>query len=54
MEENHQRLKKLHQLMRDLGFSWSGNKKIGGVIDVIDSQLQSKVSETKENPKCSI
>ena len=49
MEENHQRLKKLHQLMRDLGFSWSGNKKIGGVIDVIDSQLQSKVSEMRKS-----
>ena len=49
MEENHQRLKKLHQLMKDLGFSWSGNKKIGGVIDVIDNQLQSKVSEMRKS-----
>ena len=35
--------------MRDLGFSWSGNKKIGGVVDVIDSQLQSKVSEMRKS-----
>ena len=38
MDENHQRLKKLHQLMGDLGYSWDKIKKIGGVIDVIDDK----------------
>ena len=49
MDENHQRLKKLHQLMGDLGYSWDKTKKIGGVIDVIDDKLQSKVSEMRKS-----
>ncbi len=49
MDENHQRLKKLHQLMRDLGYSWDKTKKIGGVIDVIDDKLQTKVSEMRKS-----
>jgi len=49
MEENHQRIKKLNQLMKDLGYSWSGSKKVGGVVDVIDNQLQSKVSEMRKS-----
>ena len=49
MDENHQRLKKLHQLMGDLGYSWNKTKKIGGVVDVIDNKLQSKVSEMRKS-----
>ena len=38
MDENHRRLKKLHQLMGDLGYSWNKGIRNGGVVDVIDSQ----------------
>ena len=49
MSVNQHRLKKLHQLMGDLGYSWKGNKKIGGVIDVIDNTLQAKVTEMRKS-----
>ena len=49
MNENYQRLGKLHQLIGDLGFSWKQTKKIGGVIDVTDDALQSKVSEMRKS-----
>ena len=49
MDENHRRLKNLNKLMKDLGYSWSGNKKVGGVVDVIDNHLQSKVSEMRKS-----
>ena len=49
MDENHRRLKKLHQLMGDLGYSWKRGMKKGGVVDVIDSNLQSKVSEMRKS-----
>ena len=49
MSVNQHRLKKLHQLMGDLGYSWKGNKKIGGVIDVIDNALQAKVTEMRKS-----
>ena len=49
MNVNQHRLKKLHQLMGDLGYSWKGNKKIGGVIDVIDNALQAKVTEMRKS-----
>ena len=35
MDENHRRLKKLHQLIGDLGYSWSKGIRNGGVIDVM-------------------
>ena len=49
MDENHRRLKKLHQLMGDLGYSWNKGIRNGGVVDVIDSNLQSKVSEMRKS-----
>jgi len=49
MDENHRRLKKLHQLMGDLGYSWNKGMRNGGVVDVIDSKLQSKVSEMRKS-----
>ena len=49
MDENHRRLKKLHQLMGDLGYSWNKGIGNGGVVDVIDSNLQSKVSEMRKS-----
>ena len=35
--------------MNDLGYSWNKNKKKGDVIDVIDDNLQSKVSEMRKS-----
>ena len=49
MGENFHRLKKLHQLIGDLGYSWKDNKKNGGVVDVIEDNLQSKVSEMRKS-----
>jgi FAD/FMN-containing dehydrogenase len=49
MDENHKRLKKLHQLIGDLGYSWNKGIRNGGVVDVIDSNLQSKVSEMRKS-----
>ena len=49
MDENHRRLKKLHQLIGDLGYSWNKGIRNGGVVDVIDSNLQSKVSEMRKS-----
>ena len=49
MDENHRRLKKLHQLMGELGYSWNKGMRNGGVVDVIDSNLQSKVSEMRKS-----
>ena len=49
MSVNQHRLKKLHQLMGDLGYSWKGDKQIGGVIDVIDNALQAKVTEMRKS-----
>jgi hypothetical protein len=49
MEENLVRLKKLHELINDLGYSWKNTKKPGGVIDVTDTSLQSKVSEMRKS-----
>ena len=49
MDENHRRLKKLHQLIGDLGYSWNTGIRNGGVVDVIDSNLQSKVSEMRKS-----
>ncbi len=49
MDENYRRLKKLHQLLGDLGYSWNKGIGNGGVVDVIDSNLQSKVSEMRKS-----
>ena len=49
MEENLVRLKKLHELINDLGYSWTNTKKPGGVVDVTDTSLQSKVSEMRKS-----
>ena len=50
MDENLSRLRKLHDLIGSLGYSWKGDvKKFGGVVDVISNELQSKVSEMRKS-----
>jgi len=50
MDENLIRLRKLHDLIGSLGYSWKGDvKKFGGVVDVISNELQSKVSEMRKS-----
>ena len=50
MDENLNRLRKLHDLIGSLGYSWKGDvKKFGGVVDVISNELQSKVSEMRKS-----
>jgi FAD/FMN-containing dehydrogenase/Fe-S oxidoreductase len=47
-DECLRRLKRLHQLMGDLGYSWkkSGAKK-GGVVDVLDAKLQASIADLR-------
>ena len=35
--------------MGDLGYSWKGDKQIGGVIDVSDNALQAKATEMRKS-----
>ena len=50
MDDNHIQLKKLHDMMGELGFTWKGSSsKLGGVVDVIDNDLQAKVSEMRKS-----
>ena len=50
-EENERRLKRLHELMGDLGFDWSsparGKARWGGVVDVLDPKLQGAITELR-------
>src|SRR4029079_16175435 len=47
-DENAQRLKRLHELMGDLGFAWSNSgAKWGGVVDVLDPKLQAAITELR-------
>ena len=46
--ENLQRLKRLHETMGDLGFSWrKRGAKWGGVVDVLDSKLQAAITDVR-------
>jgi FAD/FMN-containing dehydrogenase/Fe-S oxidoreductase len=47
-DENLARLKRLHELMGDLGFSWkSSGAKFGGVADVLEPKLQAAITELR-------
>src|SRR3954469_736763 len=47
-DENERRLKRLHELIGDLGFDW-GHDGIywGGVVDVLDARLQAAITELR-------
>ena len=50
MEENHRRLRQLHDLMADLGFGWDkGDDWRGGVVDAIDPAMQGRVAEMRKS-----
>lgn len=47
-DENLSRLKKLHELMGDLGFGWDkSGAKWGGVVDVLDPALQAAITDVR-------
>jgi FAD/FMN-containing dehydrogenase/Fe-S oxidoreductase len=47
-DENARRLKRLHELMGDLGFDWSHSGATwGGVVDVFDAKLQAAITELR-------
>ena len=47
-DENERRLKRLHELMGDLGFGWDkSGAKWGGVADVLDPKLQGAITELR-------
>jgi FAD/FMN-containing dehydrogenase/Fe-S oxidoreductase len=47
-DENARRLKRLHDLMGDLGFDWrNSGTKWGGVADVLDPKLQSAIADLR-------
>jgi FAD/FMN-containing dehydrogenase/Fe-S oxidoreductase len=47
-DENERRMKRLHELMGDLGFDWrNGGAKWGGVVDVHDAKLQAAITELR-------
>ncbi|MBX9845253.1 MAG: FAD-binding protein [Xanthobacteraceae bacterium] len=47
-DENERRLKRLHELMGDLGFDWrNGGAKWGGVVEVHDAGLQAAITELR-------
>jgi FAD/FMN-containing dehydrogenase/Fe-S oxidoreductase len=47
-DENVSRLKRLHDLMGDLGFAWNNSgSKFGGVADVLDPKLQAAITELR-------
>jgi FAD/FMN-containing dehydrogenase/Fe-S oxidoreductase len=46
--ENLRRLKRLHELMGDLGFGWDkGGTRQGGVVDVLDPALQTAIADVR-------
>ena len=50
MEENHRRLRQLHDLMAELGFGWDkGDEWRGGVVDAIDPAMQGRVAEMRKS-----
>ena len=47
-DENERRLKRLHELIGDLGFSWNRSGAYwGGVVDVLDPKLQGAITELR-------
>jgi Fe-S oxidoreductase len=47
-DENERRLKRLHELIGDLGMDWShSGAKWGGVVDVLDPKLQAAITELR-------
>ncbi len=47
-EENLSRLRRLHELMGDLGFGWDRNgAKWGGIVDVLDPALQTAIADLR-------
>jgi FAD/FMN-containing dehydrogenase/Fe-S oxidoreductase len=47
-EENLRRLRRLHELMGDLGFGWDkGGAKWGGVVDVVEPALQTAIADLR-------
>jgi len=47
-DENERRLKRLHELMGDLGFAWTNSgAKWGGVADVLDPKLQAAIADLR-------
>src|SRR3954452_9082675 len=47
-DENERRLKRLHELMGDLGFSWRHDGAFwGGVVDILDPKLQAAIAELR-------
>ena len=47
-DENERRLKRLHELMGDLGFDWrNSGAEWGGVVDVLDPKLQAAITELR-------
>ena len=50
MDENHRRLKQLHEMMADLGFGWDkGAEWTGGVVEAIDAGMQGRVAEMRKS-----
>ncbi|MGK0229087.1 MAG: FAD/FMN-containing dehydrogenase/Fe-S oxidoreductase [Gammaproteobacteria bacterium] len=48
-DENLSHLKKLHERMADLGFTWKGKgKQWGGVVEAIDPALQARIGEVRK------
>ena len=47
-DENARRLKRLHELIGDLGFAWDNSgAKWGGVVEVLDPKLQAAITELR-------
>src|SRR5581483_5266146 len=47
-DENERRLKRLHELIGDLGFNWRHDGAFwGGVVDVLDPKLQAAIAELR-------
>ena len=50
MAENHERLRRLHAMMSDLGFGWDRPPEWrGGVVDAIDPAMQGRVAEMRKS-----
>ena len=48
--ENHAKMKKLHEMMGDLGFNWDKSPEwVGGVVDAIDPGMQARVAEMRKS-----
>jgi len=48
-QENLLQLKRLHECMQDLGFSWKGTgRHWGGVVDAVDQSMQARIGEVRK------